>query len=386
MKHIFLIDKKIIFIVLIVVSLSFFSYYLDQINIPGNSSNMIFKVAVDPGHGGIDTGTHYNLIYEKNINLVIGKYLSEELKEANIIPIMTRVDDSLFKKSRSKDLKHRPMVAEKEKVDLFISIHVNNFPSPNPRGSQVFYKKNSKESKKLAEELKESLIEINTVNNRESKPGDYYVLNKVECPAVLIEVGFISNSEDRKNLIDEKYQKNIARAISKGLIDYLQNSLAKQIDRELNSKYTLNNYQPTYLKKNDDLSIYFLNKDYENLKMLKKDFIYPTGSFLNENLQDLNQIEFITISALRQLFDGRSELFFPLSDRLNIKEVKENNGKVTIDLASDIRKNFQGGAPLEEITVKAIYKTIYSIPGVKKIKILIDGKENSTIGGHFILP
>ena len=386
MRIFYIIDKKIILIFFIVLSITLFSYYLDQLTMPSNSSNMLFKIAIDPGHGSIDTGTHYNSLYEKDINLSIAKYLEKSLKKSNIITVMTRTDDSLYKKSRIKDLRNRPIIAKEENVDLYISLHVNNFPSSSPEGSQVFYKRNSEKSELLAEYIKESLVKINSANNRESKSGDYYVLNKVNCPAVLIEAGFLSNKNDRENLKSEKYKKEFAHQIKEGIISYLNESL-----KEKNYKNYIENeedQQKVFSDSNiyNDLSIYFLNKSYDNLKLVKKDFIYPTGSFLNENISELSDIEFIALYALRQLSEKRNGLINPLIDKNTIKNVEEKNGTLIINLSDDIRKKFQGGSFLELKTIEAIYKSLYSIPDVKKVEIKINGLDSSTIGGHIILP
>ncbi len=386
MKYFFIIDKKILIIIFLVLTITSYSYYLDHLSIPGNTSTMIFKVAIDPGHGGIDTGTNYNSIYEKNINLDIAKYLNESLKESNIIAIMTREKDILYKKSRAKDLKYRPEFANEKEVDLFVSIHVNHFPSANAKGSQIFYKQSSKKSKKLAKDIQSKLIELDSANNREIKTGNYYVLNQVNCPAVLIECGFLSNETDRNNLTDRNYQKIFAGKIKEGIINYLQ----KDLENIKYEDYEVHNYKKTIyglkFNQNKTFSIYHINKEDNNLNLVQSDFIYPTGSFLNQNLKKLNQIEFTALSALEQLTNYDKNKYFPLSDKMNIQNINEENGIVYIDISSEITKKFQGGAPLEEKTVIAIYKTLYSISGIKKVILTIDGEQNSTIGGHIILP
>ena len=386
MKYFFIIDKKIIIIIFLVLVITSYAYYVDHLSIPGNTSKMIFKVVIDPGHGGIDTGTHYNSIYEKNINLDIAKYLNDSLKKSNIITFMTREKDILYKKSRAKDLKYRPEFANEKEVDLFVSIHINHFPSANARGSQVFYKQSSNKSKKLAKDIQSKLIELDSANKREIKTGNYYVLNQVNCPAVLIECGFLSNENDRNNLTSSDYQKKFAEKIKEGIINYFQEDLAniKYEDYEVHNYKKINNNLE--FEQNKSFSIYHINKEDNNLKLVQSDFVYPTGSFLNQNLNKLNQIEFTAIAALEQLTNYNKNKYFPLNDKINIQSIKEENGALYIDISSNITKKFQGGAPLEEKAVIAIYNTLYSIPGIKKVILTIDGEQNSTIGGHIILP
>ena len=228
MKSLILINKNVIIIFIIVISLSLYAYYLDNISKTNSTSSKIsYLVTVDAGHGGIDTGTHYNSIYEKDINLAISEFLVKELEKANIKTIMTRKDDSLYKNSRADDLRYRPKFANENQSDLFISIHVNHFPITSAKGIQVFYKQNSNKSKKLAQEIDKKFSELEILNKREIKKGDYYVLNYVKSPAVLIECGFLSSEVDRKVLADKKYQKIIAKKITEGVKYYLQENLGQ---------------------------------------------------------------------------------------------------------------------------------------------------------------
>ena len=178
-------------------------------------------VIIDPGHGSIDTGSHYNSLYEKDINLAIAKKIRDNLLLLNLKPIMTRSEDKLYHDSRHDDIRHRPQLIEKYNAYLFISIHVNDYPSSAPSGSQVFYKPGSQASKLLAENVKQELIKIRQKNNRPLQSGSYYVLKQSTVPAVLIETGFISNPTDRELLTDEQYQIQLAAAISRGILNFI---------------------------------------------------------------------------------------------------------------------------------------------------------------------
>ena len=165
--------------------------YRSSTSLPSHTTDMEFIVVVDAGHGGIDTGTSHGDILEKDINLAIAKYLYEELRKVNIIPIMTRTEDKLYESDRNKDLRQRPKIANNVKADLFISIHANNFPSSKTAGSQIFYKINSKESLELAEFIQKELEILRDENRRVLKKGDYYVLNVIKCPGSLLKPAFI---------------------------------------------------------------------------------------------------------------------------------------------------------------------------------------------------
>ncbi|MFW5787553.1 MAG: N-acetylmuramoyl-L-alanine amidase family protein [Halanaerobiales bacterium] len=215
---------RLLFSTLIIVgfifALSTPFYRQTEQKVTGPASNL--TIIIDPGHGSIDTGSSYKNIYEKDINLAVGKKLKSELSRQGFNTVLTRKKDKLYQNDRQKDIQHRPKFAEIYDAQLFISIHVNEFTSPQPTGSQVFFVPGSEESKKLATFIKKELVKLRKENNRPLTPGNYYVLKNVSIPAVLIETGFISNPRDRKLLTAETYQKKMARAISNGIKNYIQ--------------------------------------------------------------------------------------------------------------------------------------------------------------------
>lgn len=344
-----------------------------------NNSNMEFVVVIDPGHGSIDTGTSYRNIYEKDINLTIGKYLYQEMKQFNIKSILTRAEDKLFMDSRREDIKHRPQIALENNADLFISIHANNFPSSQPSGSQVFYKPGSSLSKELAKEIKRELVNIRKNNNRSIKNGDFYVLNKTPCPAVLIEVGFLSNPEDRKLLTDPKYQKKIAVAIRKGVVQFFLKLLSNEYspDRE-----TVEHKKEQVQK---DLTLYYLNNNLQNISLVTKNLSYPSGSILKDKYASLKLHERLALVAIEQLSNPPEGLISPLPENTVVQSLKINDGIAIINLSKEVQKNFNMGAGMEEYVLKAITNTLFSIPGIEEIEILIDGQRNKSIGGHILL-
>lgn len=189
------------------------------------NSKLRKKVVIDPGHGGIDSGANHNQVLEKNINLAIAEKLTAELKERNMQVILTRKEDKLYQNDRQKDLRHRVEVANNSQANLLVSLHVNSFPSSKSFGGETYYSKDSKEGEKLASAIQEELIKIQPKNYRTIKTAPYYVLRKTKITAVLVEVGFISNPQDRKRITNPHEQEKIARAITKGIINYFNNNL-----------------------------------------------------------------------------------------------------------------------------------------------------------------
>lgn len=189
-------------------------------------------IVIDPGHGGIDGGTNYGDILEKNINLEIGMKLKEKLVKRDASVIMTReIDDSLdgdvnSRNRHRQDLSNRVKIINENDADIFISIHVNYIKNPTKLGPIVFYYDDSEKGKELAERIQTSLNNLSAYKNMDINinysptPGDYYILRNAIPPGVIIETGFISNEFDRELLLDKKHQDEIAERISRSIIEY----------------------------------------------------------------------------------------------------------------------------------------------------------------------
>jgi len=187
------------------------------------------KIVVDPGHGGNDPGAKSYLgLREKKINLEVALKLKKYLSQVGIYCLLTREDDRDFCEatiqylaSKRHDLSYRAKIANDYQADLFISIHANSFPSPKYHGAQTFFDTKNSESKKLAQTIQKQLIMQLGKNKRHIKPGNFRVLQEVQMPAVMVEIGFLSNPEEAALLADSNYCDRIAQAIYAGIINYL---------------------------------------------------------------------------------------------------------------------------------------------------------------------
>lgn len=190
-------------------------------------------IVIDAGHGGFDGGaTGISGTVEKELNLQIAKYLSSLLKLSNIDYVMTRSDDSelIFSGKQSltrklSDLLARVEIANNYKDCYFISIHQNKFPSSKYRGLQVFYSKNAVESRNFAQIIKiNNQTLVDSSNKREIKPAgkEIYILDKIKSPAVLVECGFLSNSQEEKLLSSSDYQKRIAFMLYCSIVEFIE--------------------------------------------------------------------------------------------------------------------------------------------------------------------
>lgn len=195
-------------------------------------------IVVDAGHGGDDPGKiGINDAKEKEINLKIAKNLKTLLEADDIEVVLTRTDDNgLYSEGANnkkvEDMRKRCEIIEEAKPVFTVSIHQNSYPEEYVKGAQVFYYGESAEGKKLADTLQASLIEqLDPTNHRQAKANEsYYLLKKTSSPTVIVECGFLSNSEEANLLITEEYQKKVAEAVHTGILQYLN------LDEKTNSE------------------------------------------------------------------------------------------------------------------------------------------------------
>lgn len=188
----------------------------------------IRTVVIDAGHGGIDAGVLgiNTKTKESEINLYIAKYLRGYFADAGFNAVLTRTTQGgLYGTSTSgfkmRDMKKRKQIIEDNNADMVISIHQNYCPIPSRRGGQVFFDNGSESGKLLAESVQKSLNEMKEcVKQNTPLVGDYYMLKCTSNPSVLVECGFLSNSEDEALLVTAEYQKAIAYAIFKGAVSF----------------------------------------------------------------------------------------------------------------------------------------------------------------------
>lgn len=210
----------LLFVVLLFLVGKADAYYM-QADLP-----LLQKVIfVDPGHGGRDPGTSYGNLLEKDINLEIAKVVQEELIQKGAIVYLTREDDTDYSKENDErkkrsDLSRRIQMIEKEQSDLYLSIHINWYKESYWSGAEVLYSNTNPNNQILAKSIM-NYFEKDLKSTRHIKTTDLYMYNNTKVPGVLIECGFLSNPTERDLLQQKSYQKKIGKAITKGVIDYL---------------------------------------------------------------------------------------------------------------------------------------------------------------------
>jgi len=181
-------------------------------------------VAVDPGHGGPDRGACHlpSGLVEKEINLDMALRLERALKASGAQVFLTRRDDTFV------SLDERARRANEQGADVFVSLHVNRFPSPECFGAQTFYLPESLEGRRLALLIQEELRQVYPPNYRQALPGNYRVLRGTAMPAALVEIGFVTNATDRDLMQQDDYREAVAAAIARAIIRFVRGESADQ--------------------------------------------------------------------------------------------------------------------------------------------------------------
>jgi len=171
-----------------------------------------------------------NGICESSINLSITKKVQTLLEQSGCTVLLTREDENgiydsnanTIHEKKVSDLKNRAKLANESNADVFISIHLNKFDSPQYWGWQTFFRKNDEKSKKLAICIQDGLNHmIQKENKRQALTIDNkYLVEHVSIPIVICECGFLSNPEEAKLLQEDSYQEKLAFGIYTGILEY----------------------------------------------------------------------------------------------------------------------------------------------------------------------
>jgi N-acetylmuramoyl-L-alanine amidase len=175
-------------------------------------------LVLDAGHGGEDKGTNFGSVYEKDITLKIANYAAEELKFNGFKVIKTRDKDELI------ELQEISNIANAAGADAFISVHINSNKVSKYKGVTTYYFDPNGHQKderiKLANTVQKELVKSDKWEDRGIAREDYSVLRETDIPCVLLECGFLSNSEDKDKLLKDQVLKNFAVNIAKGMLNY----------------------------------------------------------------------------------------------------------------------------------------------------------------------
>lgn len=170
-------------------------------------------VVVDAGHGGKDQGTSSGDVLEKDINLSVAFLVAEKLEERGADVLLTRSEDVKI------DLEERAVIANEADADLFVSIHCNYCEDDaSVKGLECYYRDGSEGGQALAEQVVASVEEAGQVACRGTRTADFRVLRKTDMPAILVELGYLSNRGECGSLTDKEYQELLADKIVEGIL------------------------------------------------------------------------------------------------------------------------------------------------------------------------
>lgn len=153
------------------------------------------------------------------------KKLEKKLKEKGATVFLTRDGDYdlsvpyTINRKRS-DLSRRSNMINRSLCDLYISIHLNADTSTTYHGAQVFYDSKVKENKKIAELIQEDLKQYLYTTREAKEKNDMYLFHRLEKPGVLVEIGYITNPNDRYLLTQDNYQDKVANVLTNSVIRY----------------------------------------------------------------------------------------------------------------------------------------------------------------------
>ncbi len=210
-------------------------YFLDPVQIKPSTNYYGYslegvKIVIDAGHGGpsspgaVGSSKQYT---EAVLNLILSRKLERELKSLGATVIMTRTADTTL------SLEERNKITQKEKPDIFISIHRNSSTSSASKGYEDFYFHPF--SKPLAEAIYNTSVKEFTAG-RGVQYYPFYVARVSCCPAILTENGFMSNSNDLETIKTDYHNEKLAVAITQGVVNYLKTIQIQTPDQNNNSQ------------------------------------------------------------------------------------------------------------------------------------------------------
>lgn len=179
-------------------------------------------IVIDPGHGGIDGGTNLGEVLEKDLVLDVALRTKKYLDRYKVPAMLTRTEDVDLGGANDmgrlrRDLNYRIRVANHCQSVLMLSLHVNSATDAAERGVMIFYQP-SRASHDAAM-LFDDILRRWPVHERRESPhprGNFAVLRGPKSPAILVELGFITNAADRALLTDPNYREKLAQALSSG--------------------------------------------------------------------------------------------------------------------------------------------------------------------------
>ncbi|WP_377559040.1 N-acetylmuramoyl-L-alanine amidase [Ornithinibacillus salinisoli] len=172
-----------------------------------------YHIVIDPGHGGNDSGATSKGLLEKTLTLATAEKVAEHLEHAGANVQLTREEDKYI------SLDERIYTSNSQDTDAYISLHFDSYNDTSVNGVNTYYY-HENTSLDLAKVIHSKLIKSTDMNDRGIRKTGFLVLRENDNPAVLLELGFMTNPENLEIIQTENYQNKVAEAITDGLIEY----------------------------------------------------------------------------------------------------------------------------------------------------------------------
>lgn len=190
-----------------------------------NDSNKAYTVCIDAGHGGSDTGSVGQTgTKEKDVDLSVALKIGKVLEDSGVKVVYTRKSDSISW-NKDDDLNSRFNIANNAKADFFVSIHCNTFPdNPAVNGIETYYLDSDSIGQKLAQSVQNEIVSSTGAADRGIKVGlpQHEILRGATGSSILVELGFLTNPQEEKNLNSEDFQNKSASSIANGILKSLK--------------------------------------------------------------------------------------------------------------------------------------------------------------------
>ncbi len=189
---------------------------LDEESVPENPAKLEdIKIVLDPGHGGRYPGAVGPTgLTEKEVNLNIAQRTARLCEQEGAGVMLTRTED------KTTSLNQRVTIANNFSADIFVSIHSNGFSDSRANGIETYHYPSSSLGRTLAISIQKSKINKLGLRDRGVKTAYFYVLRETKMPAVLSEIGFITNPVEEKLLKQDSFRQIAAESLLEGIINY----------------------------------------------------------------------------------------------------------------------------------------------------------------------
>ena len=175
-------------------------------------------IALDAGHGGVQPGCEFDGVLEKDITLSVVLAVKGKLEDKGYNVLLTRSVDEDVR------LVDRAAIANRADADCFVSIHCNSFVEDMSVSGFEGYYYRSIDGKQLSDHIV-AAADKRSIKTRGTKEENYLVLREADMPAVLLEIGYLSNTEERQALISTAYQDTVSTVIAEGIVAWIENTL-----------------------------------------------------------------------------------------------------------------------------------------------------------------